>query len=210
LEEMGKLFSRILITGVALAVILIRTFRPDIKVDSTSLILLGVAISPWLSKVVKGVEVPGGLKLEYRDEEDRPIVAPAHPASRQQSAAPEAIAQKYPTGDFADSYISRLVKLTPVEPIALFLIVSSIVLSTPTRAAAIVEWSIFGFLLLMTPLFFRKVGAQWPQAVAMMLSFCAWIFAIGGPFSMLRWYQPWYGGLVLALFMSALPLLRFD
>jgi hypothetical protein len=205
---MGKLFSRMLITGVALAVILIRTFRPDIKVDSTLLVLLGVAISPWLSKVVKGVEVPGGLKLEYRDEEDRPIVASADPASRQQSARPEAVAQKYPTGVVADSYIERLVKLTPVEPIALFLILSSMVLSTPTRVAAIVEWFIFGFLLLMTPLFFRKVGVGWPQAVAMMLVFCAWIFAIGGPFTMLHWYQPWYGGLVLALFMSVLPLLE--
>jgi hypothetical protein len=62
----------------------------------------------------------------------------------------------------------------------------------------------------MTPLFFRKVGAHWPQAVAMMLAFCACIFAVGGPFTMLRWYQPSYGGLLIALFVSALPLLRDD
>src|ERR1700723_1202173 len=65
---MGKLLSRLLITCVALGVVAIRIFRPDIRVDTTTIILIGVAISPWLSSVVKGIEVPGGLKLEYRDE----------------------------------------------------------------------------------------------------------------------------------------------
>lgn len=209
---MGKLFSRLLISSVALAVILTRTFRPDIKVDTTTLVLLGVAISPWLSKVIKGVEVPGGLKLEYRDEENPPIAASAQPdparlsASRKQIAEREAVAPDV----LPDSYTSRLVKLTPVEPIALFLVLSSLVQSTPSRAGVLLEWSIFGFLLLMTPLFFWKVGVYWSQAIAMMLAFCVWIFAIGGPFSTLDWYRPWYGGLVLALFMSVLPLFKFD
>ena len=212
---MGKLFSRLFISSIAVAVILVRTFRPDIKVDSTTLLLIGVAISPWLSSVIKGVEVPGGIKLEYRDEGARPIgpsgLHTDEPLSTQQrSPVPKAQGPQDASRPFSDNYIERLVKLTPVEPIVLFIVISSLLRSTPTRAGRALEWSLFGLLVFITPLFYRKVGAAWSQAIAMMLTFCVWIFAIGGPFVTFPWYAQWYGGLLLALFMSVLPLLKLD
>jgi len=209
---MGKLFSKLFISIIAVAIILVRTFRPDIKLDNTTLILIGVAISPWLSNVIKGVEVPGFGKLEYQDEGARPMGPSVLPKPvlwvRHFVERWMAVNQDAPKVS-ADNYIERLVKLTPVEPIALFIVISSLLQSTPTRASRALEWSLFGLLTLMTPLFYRKVGASWSVAIAMMLTFCVWILAIGGPFATLPWYTQWYGGLLFALFISVLPFFRF-
>lgn len=209
---MGKQFSRLLISGVAVAVILARILRPEIKVDPTTLVLLAVAVSPWLSSVIKGIEVPGGIKLEYRDGETptaaspQPQTEPPHTGGNKELNAPRSdIPPK-----MADSYLDRLVKLTPVEPIALFLVLSSLIQSTPTRLGTVLTWSIFGALLIISPLFFWKMlGVRLGQAGSMAFAFCVWIFAIGGPFNTLHWYRPWYGGLVLALYISLLPSLKF-
>src|ERR1700723_577596 len=149
---MGKLLSRLLITCVALGVVAIRIFRPDIRVDTTTIILIGVAISPWLSSVVKGIEVPGGLKLEYRDKGKATRTA-------DEIVRPSMLPQYSPTLA-TDDYLSRLVKITPVELIALFIFLSSILKSTPSQAEVGVQWLIFGLLLFFAPFYFHalKVG----------------------------------------------------
>jgi hypothetical protein len=185
-------------------------FRPDIKVDQTTWLLLAVAVSPWLSGVLKGVELPGGLKLEYRGDEDRRSAGAMDEhdhgqlsPSKRRSAQQETKAPQLEL--LADDYYGRLVKLTPVEPIAIFIVMSSLMKSSRTRAEAPLEWGIFGLLVILAPIFFRKLGVSRFQTISMTLAFCVWIFAIGGPFTTLYWYRSWYGGLTLALFMSVLP-----
>jgi hypothetical protein len=36
-------------------------------IDSTTVLLLAIAALPWLGSIFKSVELPGGLKVEYRD-----------------------------------------------------------------------------------------------------------------------------------------------
>jgi hypothetical protein len=48
---MGKTFSRLLITSTALGIALLRIYRPDVQVDATVLILVGIAISPWMTSL---------------------------------------------------------------------------------------------------------------------------------------------------------------
>jgi hypothetical protein len=40
---------------------------PNIKVDITTLILVLIAILPWLAAVIRSVELPGGFKIELQD-----------------------------------------------------------------------------------------------------------------------------------------------
>lgn len=40
---------------------------PNVKVDMITLILILVAILPWLAAVIRSVELPGGFKIELQD-----------------------------------------------------------------------------------------------------------------------------------------------
>jgi hypothetical protein len=42
---------------------------PNTRIDATTLVLIGIAILPWLGSIFKSVEFPGGLKVEYADLE---------------------------------------------------------------------------------------------------------------------------------------------
>ena len=213
---MTQLLSRLLISGVAVAVILARIFRPDIKVDETTLALIAVALSPWLSSVIKGVEVPGvGVKLEYRDSESRPSASASPDPNNDRAPARVNLgtgSSVWRTSERKpDSYLERLAKLTPVESIALYVVVWSVLQSTPTHAGVVLEWIIFGLFIVFTPLFLSRIGVcKRSQLIVSTFLFCVWIFAIGGPFAGFHWYRPWYGGILLALFVSVLPLVQFQ
>lgn len=40
---------------------------PAAKIDAVTLVLLVIAILPWLGSIFKSVELPGGLKVQYQD-----------------------------------------------------------------------------------------------------------------------------------------------
>ncbi|MEB3104086.1 hypothetical protein [Ferviditalea candida] len=56
-----------LTTLLAVVLVLIHIFFPDLKVDSITLGLLVVAVLPWLAPLFKSVELPGGMKFELQD-----------------------------------------------------------------------------------------------------------------------------------------------
>ena len=60
---------RWIITVVAIAAALIHAYRPSIFGDQSAVtvILLVFACLPWLGGVIRNVELPGGIKLEFRD-----------------------------------------------------------------------------------------------------------------------------------------------
>jgi hypothetical protein len=55
------------ITLAALALVLLHYAFPGVSVDSLTLILLVVAILPWVMPLVKSVELPGGFKIELQE-----------------------------------------------------------------------------------------------------------------------------------------------
>jgi hypothetical protein len=55
------------ITAVAFGVATAHLIWPDAKIDSISVLLLVVAVLPWLQPLFKSVELPGGLKVEFHD-----------------------------------------------------------------------------------------------------------------------------------------------
>ncbi len=55
------------ITIGALLVVIAHLVWPHVKVDMVAVTLLVVAILPWLTPLVKSVELPGGFKVELQD-----------------------------------------------------------------------------------------------------------------------------------------------
>ncbi|MGC1122580.1 MAG: hypothetical protein WBA22_15955 [Candidatus Methanofastidiosia archaeon] len=60
---------RVVITIIALILAVIHVIWPDLAIDLVTLSLIVVAILPWLSPILKSFELPGGLKIEFRDME---------------------------------------------------------------------------------------------------------------------------------------------
>jgi len=56
-----------IITICAIGLALLHVLRPELNVDAITVALLAIAVVPWLAPLFKSVELPGGLKVEYRD-----------------------------------------------------------------------------------------------------------------------------------------------
>ncbi len=112
-----------------------------------------------------------------------------------------------------DDYQTRVVKYIPVEIVAAFIAVESVINSTAQLSAA-AHWLIFFALFALTPLYMWRVTSEKnkppakTQILVSMLSFFIWVFALGGPFSSLNWYQPVYGALLLPIFTVAIPVIN--
>lgn len=63
----AKRKTQIFITVSAILVGLIHLFFPNLKIDAVFITLIIIAIIPWLEPLLKSVELPGGLKVEFQD-----------------------------------------------------------------------------------------------------------------------------------------------
>jgi len=63
---MEKFVSRVVVSGVVLAVLFVRHRWPNL-LDVTDLILIAFILLPWLSSLVKSMDFPGGWKIEFQD-----------------------------------------------------------------------------------------------------------------------------------------------
>ena len=67
-ENPGSLARlRQIITLGALFIALIHLLRPTIAIDGITLMLLVIALTPWLAPIFKSLEFPGGWKVEFQD-----------------------------------------------------------------------------------------------------------------------------------------------
>jgi hypothetical protein len=188
-EAMNNTLLKLTITLVALAMLGVRLFKPDLRVDSAALTILVIAAVPWLSSLVKGIEL-FGIKIELQEASK----------SQQEGSQPRQQQPARPAFIATDDYFSRALKYTPLEPLVGFIVTSAMV--SPS-----LQWAAFFCLVLLTfaySQFFLKVS--FVHAVISTLGFCVWVFAIGGPFLTLAWYQRLYGGLALVLFTFVVPL----
>lgn len=108
----------------------------------------------------------------------------------------------------ADDYTSKLIKYIPGEVIALYITLDAIVRSSDSLAQA-THWAIFLFGAIATYLYLWRVAKVTKQLQLIMSvgAFCVWVFAMGGPFVLVSWYQPAYGGLLLPIYTFLLPVI---
>jgi hypothetical protein len=66
-DTMPKFILKLIISIVSLLLLAGDLLWPDrVKLTTTSLCLLGAAILPWLSDLIKSLELPSGFKLEFQ------------------------------------------------------------------------------------------------------------------------------------------------
>jgi len=112
----------------------------------------------------------------------------------------------------ADSYLELIVKCIPVEIVAVFLFIDGL-LKAGTPDSSVFYWVVFFVLLICTPLYMLRVTAEpdMPPVINQVIvatgAFVVWVFAIGGPFAAVTWYQPVYGSVVLALYTVIIPII---
>ena len=58
---------KLIVTALALAVGVFHYLRPDAAIDTTTLVLVIVALLPWISSLFRSVEIPGWFKVEFKD-----------------------------------------------------------------------------------------------------------------------------------------------
>lgn len=57
------------ITASALVVAIVHLWKPNLNIDSITVVLIVVAIVPWLAPLFRSMELPGGFKFEFNDFE---------------------------------------------------------------------------------------------------------------------------------------------
>ncbi|MFD3000402.1 hypothetical protein ACFS7Z_08535 [Pontibacter toksunensis] len=123
----------------------------------------------------------------------------------------EEIEKQMPTQP--DNYLSRLLKYIPTEIIALYLTCRPL-LSSGNNQYNIIHWLIFAFGVVVTPLYLwkkQKVNKK-SQLLISTFAFCVWVFAIGGPFAQLDWYNlnPIYATLIVPIYTFLIPLFEAE
>lgn len=84
-----------LISGSALVVAIAHAVEPDLKIDMITLGLLGIAVVPWLGHIITSIELPGGVKVTYREwqELQQKIAAQEVRIEQNQGAVQSAVAR---------------------------------------------------------------------------------------------------------------------
>ncbi|HAX92477.1 MAG TPA: hypothetical protein DCY25_00775 [Bacteroidales bacterium] len=112
-----------------------------------------------------------------------------------------------------DTYSDRLFKYIPAEIVAGYIFAAGM-LENLTKAGEIslFQWGLFLIFLILTPLYLWRVQKvqKISQHIISALSFVVWVFALGGPFSLLSWYNPVYGAVLLPVFTLAVAIVEAD
>jgi len=135
----------------------------------------------------------------------RQIVSKNHPAPL------TAQTQDGNTGN--DPYLNKLIKLVPTEIIGVYLTVFNLIKAqqgNPENNYQL-QWIVFIILALITPFYLKRVAqiSSWSQIVLCFLSFCIWVFTIGGPMDgkMIVGFTPQFlGAIILPIYTLVIPM----
>lgn len=65
-RKLTSLVAKFTVTAVALLALLLHLLSERTKLDTAGLVLLFLALLPWLASVISRAELPGGWKLEFQ------------------------------------------------------------------------------------------------------------------------------------------------
>lgn len=165
--------------------------------DFTSLIMIFLCLNMIIIMTYKELKAMGR----------RVVTSKAAPTVAAMSAAPGTPAAAAPS----DTYVTKLIKYIPSEIVAVYIFIEGILNSM--NAAGLLQWIIFAFLLILTPIYMWRVTHDktqppaWGQIIISFFSFAIWVFAMGGPFTTLSWYNPLYGSILVALYTLVIPII---
>ena len=116
----------------------------------------------------------------------------------------------------ADDYLSRVLKHIPSEIVMAYIAIDGVLRSSydpnvwaERETLETLLWITLGLLTVLTPLWmYRVMRVKRPSQIFIAtLSVPVWLFALGGPFALLDWYQPAFGAIVLPLYTLIIPII---
>jgi hypothetical protein len=108
-----------------------------------------------------------------------------------------------------DDYVTKLLKYIPAEVIALYITLDALARSSGETQLQL-YWFIFAFGIVVTPLYLWRIQKVHKvlQLSISTIAFFVWVFAMGGPFVHLDWYNPLYGGMLLPSYTFLIPIIE--
>jgi hypothetical protein len=116
----------------------------------------------------------------------------------------------------ADTYMSRVLKYIPSEIVMAYISIDGMLrtcynpnLWADRQMLLKLLWIISAILTVLTPLWLWRVMRvrRLSQLFISTISVPVWLFALGGPFSLLDWYRPALGAIALPLYTLILPII---
>jgi hypothetical protein len=115
-----------------------------------------------------------------------------------------------------DSYAQKVMAYIPADIIAAWVAVSGILAQSNSTIPHWLSWAVFGGLFVLTPFYVCYLKTTPPGLtsnklfhwITSCLAFASWVFALGGPFSTLSWYEPIYGSLLLVFVTLVIPVME--
>jgi len=115
-------------------------------------------------------------------------------------------------GTDIDGYTDRVVKYIPADVVGAWVAITALIQGNQSASPAVL-WVMFVVMVAITAAWTMqqtKLAGQPPAAMQIAIStgsFVVWVFALGGPFTKLGWYQPLYGSLLLITYMLVVALI---
>ncbi len=112
----------------------------------------------------------------------------------------------------ADSYFTKLLKYIPAEIISGYVAIDAIFKSIDDVSDTF-QWIVVAALTVLTALYILRLTNEptKPPAISQVListvAFVVWVFALGGPFATMDWYQYYYGAILLVMYTLSVPVL---
>jgi hypothetical protein len=116
----------------------------------------------------------------------------------------------------ADNYMSRVLKYIPSEIVMAYISIDGMLrtcynpnLWADRQMLLKLLWIVSAILTVLTPLWLWRVMRvrHLSQLFISTISVPVWLFALGGPFSLLDWYRPALGAIALPLYTLILPII---
>ena len=116
----------------------------------------------------------------------------------------------------ADDYMSRVLKHIPSEIVMAYIAIDGVLRTSynpnvwsERQTLQKLLWITLATLTVITPLWlWRVMRVRRPsQLFISTLSVVVWLFALGGPFALLAWYEPAFGAIVLPLYTLIVPII---
>jgi len=111
-----------------------------------------------------------------------------------------------------DDTLDKMANYIPGEVLALWALLTAAVKIAPPASQVILLWIAAGVGLILTPFYVwvrikkedqalnrRDESTPWTEIILSTGAFAFWVFAIGGPFATLDWYDQAYGTFALAI-----------
>jgi hypothetical protein len=96
-----------------------------------------------------------------------------------------------------DTYFDKVVKYIPSDVVGAWVAAAGAVKAAVGVPQSSLLWIVFAFGVVVTALWKLKQTKLPMQAAISTGAFAVWVFALGGPFEQLSWYNPVYGTLLL-------------